>query len=142
MNLTDFTNDELLITSSQIRGLIVISGVFNGDICNGTDVYVTPSGCISGYIKTVNLIIAGKVNGDVEAENLKICASGRLYFDKIHYKDLDVEDGGLLIKNRVASTTEQKCNSLHVKTNAHTVEEGNKKTFLTSNEHVHFNSSF
>ena len=141
MTLPDFTNDELLTTSSQIRGLIVISGVFNGDICNGTDVYVTPSGCINGCIKTKNLIVAGKVNGDVEADNLKICASGRLYFNEIHYNDLDVEEGGLLI-NHVTATIGQKRYPLHVKTNVPNSGKSDKEKILSSNEHVQFKSSF
>lgn len=142
MTSTGFINDELLTTSLQIRGLIVISGVFNGDICNGTDVYVTASGCINGCIIAKNLIIAGKVNGDVEVENLKICTSGRLYFNKISHRDLSVEEGGLLIKNGAATNIGQKLNSLRVKTNIHIAEESNKEAIVTSNEHVHFNSSF
>ncbi len=139
MTLPDFIYDELLTTSSKMQGLIVISGVFNGNICNGTDVYVTSSGYVNGYIKAKNLIIAGKVNGNVEADNLKICASGKLYFDIINYKDLDIEDGGLLIKNRLTAAKGEKRHSLHVKTNIPTFDD---REVLSSNEHVHFKSSF
>lgn len=140
MTLPDFTNNELLTTSSQIRGLIVISGVFNGDICNGTDVYVTYSGCINGCIKTKNLILEGKVNGDVEADNLKICASGRLYFNEIHYQDLDVEEGGLLI-NKSSAIFGQKNHLLQARTNIPSPGKIDKK-IPSSNEHVQFKSSF
>ncbi len=132
MSLADFTNDELLIASLRIEGLAVISGMFKGGIYNGIDVYITPSGYIHGSIKAVNLIIAGRVNGDVEVKNLKICTSGKLYFNKLQYKDLDIEEGGLLIENRIGLATKQKWDFPQIKTNEH----------KSSSEYVHFNSSF
>ncbi|NLZ53372.1 MAG: polymer-forming cytoskeletal protein [Thermoanaerobacteraceae bacterium] len=135
------TNDDMLATSSQIPGLIVISGIFNGDIRNGIDVYVTSSGCFKGNIMTKNLVIAGKVTGDVQVENLKICASGRLYFGKIHYDDLNIEEGGLLIKNRI-TTTLQKLYPSELNSNIAIIDESEKQEIMTSNESVHFNSSF
>lgn len=135
-------NDELLATSSQIPGLIVISGIFNGNICNGIDVYITSSGCFNGNIMTKNLVIAGRVTGNVQVENLKICASGRLYFDNIQYNDLYIEEGGLLIENLITATIEQKRYPSQFNSNVQIAEESDKETNISSNEYVHFNSSF
>jgi hypothetical protein len=70
---------------------------------------------------------------------LKICASGKLYFDMINYNDLDIEDGGLLIKNSLTATEGQTRHLLHVKANIPTADDGK---VLSPNEHVHFKSSF
>jgi len=133
-------NDELLSTSSQIPGLIVISGFFNGNICNGIDVYITSSGRFNGNIMTKNLIIAGKVTGGVQVEKLKICASGRLYFEKIQYTDLNIEEGGLLVEN--PATIEQKRYPSQFNSNVQITKKSDEQAIISPNEFVQFNSSF
>lgn len=139
MTLPDVKNDELLATISQMQGLIVVSGIFNGDIHNGTHVYVTPSGYINGCIYAKNIIIAGKVKGNVEADNLKVLVTGKLYFDIINYNNLDIEDGGLLIKNHFLTSNGLKQYNVRVK---QSVSIQNDENDLISNEPVHFKSSF
>jgi len=83
--------------SRENCGHIEISGAFTGDIKNGMNVFVAPSGHIKGNIKTRALIIAGKVQGNVETYSLVIHSSGELIYNKLVYRELLVEDGGRMI---------------------------------------------
>lgn len=83
--------------SQEDCGYVEISGAFNGDISNGMNVFVAPSGHIKGNIKTRALVIAGKVQGNVEAYSLVIHSSGELIYNKLIYRELIVEDGGVMI---------------------------------------------
>lgn len=129
--------DELLAANPQTPGLIVISGTFNGNICNGTIVYVTSDGCFNGNIETKNLVIAGTVTGNVQVENLKICASGKLYFKNIQYSNLSIEDGGLLIEN--PTTFDEKYSPALFNVIS---KESSKQEVMSSEEFVPFNCSY
>jgi hypothetical protein len=83
--------------SQEDCGYVEISGAFNGDISNGMNVFVAPSGYVKGNIKTRTLVIAGKVQGNVEAHSLVIHSSGELIYNKLIYRELIVEDGGVMI---------------------------------------------
>lgn len=98
-NILELFNN-LLNPEAQPRescGHMEISGAFTGDICNGMNVFVAPSGYIKGSIKARTLVIAGKVHGNVEAYSLVIHSSGELVYNKLVYRELLVEEGGVMI---------------------------------------------
>jgi len=99
MNIVDMFNSLMYhqAPSRENCGHIEISGAFTGDIKNGMNVFVAPSGHIKGNIKTRALIIAGKVQGNVETYSLVIHSSGELIYNKLVYRELLVEDGGKMI---------------------------------------------
>lgn len=136
-------DDEILAATPQKPGVIVISGIFNGNIHNGIIVYVTSCGCFNGNIISKNLIIEGKVTGNVQVENLKICASGKLYVKEIQYNNLTIEEGGLLIEN--PATIELKPSPAQFNANAPIIKDSGKQVVASSNssnEFVHFDCSF
>jgi hypothetical protein len=81
----------------QNMGYVEINGTFTGDIYNGMNVFVAPSGCVKGSIKAGTLAIAGRVCGNVQARSLVIHSSGELIYSKLIYRELIVEDGGVMI---------------------------------------------
>lgn len=81
----------------QNCGYVEVSGTFTGDICNGLNVFVAPSGYIKGSIKAGTLVIAGKVHGNVQAHSLVIHSSGELVYSKLIYRELVVEEGGVML---------------------------------------------
>ncbi|HQA59846.1 MAG: polymer-forming cytoskeletal protein [Tepidanaerobacteraceae bacterium] len=133
-------DDGLLAENPQAPGLIVISGTFNGNIYNGSIVYVTSNGSFKGNIITKNLIIAGKVTGSVQVENLKICDSGKLFFDKIQYDNLCIEEGGLLIE--APGNVEVKSPSARFNVSIPISKETGKKETIGSDELLHFDCSY
>lgn len=90
--------------NSGYSGYVEISGVFTGDIANGMNVFVAPSGHIKGDIKARVVAIAGEVEGNVQAQNLLIHSSGKLLYDKLVYRELLVEDGGKMIRKSDATS--------------------------------------
>ena len=133
-------DDGLLAENPQAPGLIVISGTFNGNIYNGSIVYITSNGCFKGNIVTKNLVIVGKVTGNVQGENLKICASGKLFFDKIQYTNLTIEEGGLLIET--PGTAEGKPSPQQFNVDILISKESGKQETVNSDEFVRFNCSY
>ena len=121
----DLLNTEI---SEESSGLIVISGIFTGNICNGTNVYVAPAGSIHGRIKAKDIVIAGIVQGCIEVENLIIHSSGQLFYDELSYKELIIEEGG------IAQQTTPGLNEDN--------QGKNKATTPYSDKQLHFNSSF
>lgn len=84
-------------TSFENRGFIEINGVLIGAICQGNEVFITPSGRFYGKIEAKNVEIAGVVKGDVEAESLVIHSSGQLYYGKLKCQHVSVKDGGTMV---------------------------------------------
>lgn len=78
------------------EGVIEISGVFNGCIYNGFQVFVNTSGTLNGEVQTKKLEIYGTVKGKIEADNLTIHSSGQLIYEQLKYRDIIIEDGALL----------------------------------------------
>ncbi|MGI6424980.1 MAG: bactofilin family protein [Tepidanaerobacteraceae bacterium] len=123
----DLLNSEI---SEEHNGLIVISGIFNGDINNGNTVYVAPAGSFHGYIKAKDLIISGIVQGSIEVNNLIIHSSGQLYYDKLIYKELVTKEGAIIAQQAI---------SLDISKNNNVIK---REPLPYSDKHVHFNSSF
>ncbi|MBM7614849.1 bactofilin family protein [Alkaliphilus hydrothermalis] len=68
----------------QLRatGTIRIDGEFNGEMFIEGNLYIGEKGNISGNIKTSNLLVSGKIKGNVEAkEQLRISPGGSLLGD-------------------------------------------------------------
>lgn len=73
---------------------IRIDGQIEGEIFSQGEVYIGEASCIKGNIYAKRVIIAGEVNGNIEAaQGLKIAKTGRVYGD-ISGDRLIVEEGG------------------------------------------------
>lgn len=78
------------------KGSLRIDGKVEGKLDILGDIVLGEKGYINGEIKTENIILAGKIEGNVYAKNrLEIAASGTLYGD-ITCNTLVVEEGGIL----------------------------------------------
>ncbi|NLJ72153.1 MAG: polymer-forming cytoskeletal protein [Syntrophomonadaceae bacterium] len=78
------------------KGSLRIDGKVEGKLDILGDIVLGEKGYINGEIKTENIILAGKIEGNVYAKNrLEITASGTLYGD-ITCNTLIVEEGGIL----------------------------------------------
>lgn len=79
------------------KGSIRIEGKMKGTIIAEGDVFIGESGEVNSNIEARNIVIAGKVEGNVTAkEKLEILAAGRLEGD-IKSKRLVIEEGAKFI---------------------------------------------
>ena len=82
------------------QGSVYVEGAVEGEIFSQGDVHIGSKSCIKGNVYAKRVIIAGEVNGNVEAtQGLKITKTGRVYGD-LSGDRLIVEEGGIY-KGRV-----------------------------------------
>ena len=63
----------------NLEGAARIDGHFDGDITANDSVIIGESGMITGDVKAVSIIVAGRVNGDITgSERIEICPSGKV----------------------------------------------------------------
>jgi cytoskeletal protein CcmA (bactofilin family) len=93
--------DTIIGTSSNIQGTINssgtvrIDGIYTGNVTSEADVIVGESGSIEGNIFASNVIISGKVNGNVSCKGLlEISSTGRLIGD-VEVKNIAIADGAV-----------------------------------------------
>ena len=84
----------------QFSGRLYVSGTVAGKITTEEDVsatvFVDEGGSVEGDIRASNVIVAGRVDGDVVAgERLEVTATGRIR-GEMSYGQLGVELGGLV----------------------------------------------
>ncbi|MDO7907213.1 polymer-forming cytoskeletal protein [Paenibacillus sp. JX-17] len=98
---TAVSTDTLIGQGTEIQGSLHcsadlrIEGRLIGDIVSTRDVIIGESSILRSCITARNVIIAGKVFGDITAEGkLTIMASGKLY-GNIQAKSLIVAEGGV-----------------------------------------------
>jgi len=91
-----FNAMETITLFSNERGQITISGIFNGCVCNGSQVFVTASGVLKGEVRTKKLVVDGIVEGKIETKDLVVGHTGKLYCDKLQYTDINAEEGALI----------------------------------------------
>lgn len=78
-------------------GTVRIDGFFEGEIYAEGDVVVGEKGTVKATLVAKNILIAGKVEGNVEArERLELVATGRLIGD-IKTPNLVIADGAVFI---------------------------------------------
>ena len=75
---------------------VTISGEARGKIIGIDDVVVTSTGYCESNIKAERLEITGVVKGDIEVDDLIIREAGQLSYGKISYKNLTLDDGGVM----------------------------------------------
>ncbi len=76
-----------------ITGSLRVEGRIEGEVKAGGDVFVGEEGLVVASVQARNIIIAGEVQGNVDAlEKLEIVPSGKLFGDIIISK-LVIEDG-------------------------------------------------
>lgn len=93
--------DTIIGTSSNIQGTITSSGTvridgnYTGNVTSDADVIVGEGGIIDGNISSVNVIISGKVNGNISCKGLlEISSTGRLIGD-VEVKNIAIADGAV-----------------------------------------------
>ncbi|MCS7232923.1 MAG: polymer-forming cytoskeletal protein [Synergistetes bacterium] len=78
-------------------GTVRIDGFFEGEIFAEGDVVIGEKGTVKATLVAKNILIAGKVEGNVEArERLELVATGRLIGD-IKTPNLVIADGAIFI---------------------------------------------
>ncbi|MCD6362776.1 MAG: polymer-forming cytoskeletal protein [Synergistetes bacterium] len=78
-------------------GTVRVDGVFEGEIYAEGDVVIGERGVVKATLVAKNILIAGKVEGNVEArEKLELVATGRLIGD-IKTPNLVIADGAIFI---------------------------------------------
>lgn len=93
--------DTIIGTTSNIQGTITSSGTvridgnYTGNVTSDADVIVGEGGIIDGNISSVNVIISGKVNGNISCKGLlEISSTGRLIGD-VEVKNIAITDGAV-----------------------------------------------
>lgn len=77
------------------KGSIRVEGEITGNIKADGDLFVGEDGVVNTEVKARNIIVAGKVEGNVIAKNkLEILPTGRLYGD-IKTKTIKIEEGAV-----------------------------------------------
>lgn len=77
------------------KGIVRIDGHFKGDVVTESDFIVGENANVEGNIKCLNAAVAGKLQGNIEAEvKLEIFKSGIILGD-INVGSLMVEDGAI-----------------------------------------------
>ena len=89
------------------NGAINISGSFKGDIVTQDLVIVTEEGKVEGTIKSKELQVYGKVNGNIEIEEELIIGSRGVIEGEVSYGSLHVEEGGQIRGNLAPKTKGQ-----------------------------------
>ncbi|MBC7332420.1 MAG: polymer-forming cytoskeletal protein [Synergistetes bacterium] len=96
-------SETLVGDGTEIRGVmradgaVRIDGLFEGEIYADGDVVVGEKGTVKATIVAKNILIAGKVEGNVEAKDrLELVATGRLIGD-IKTPNLVIADGAIFI---------------------------------------------
>ncbi len=75
---------------------VTISGEARGKVISIDDVVITSTGYCESNIKAERLEIAGVVKGNIEVDDLIIREAGQLSYGKISYKNLILDDGGVM----------------------------------------------
>ncbi|HHV62985.1 MAG TPA: polymer-forming cytoskeletal protein [Firmicutes bacterium] len=76
-------------------GTVRVDGRFRGEIDTTGDLIVGEGGMVAAGVRAKNVVIAGHVEGNVEADGrLEIVPSGRLYGD-VKVATLVIEDGAI-----------------------------------------------
>jgi cytoskeletal protein CcmA (bactofilin family) len=88
-------------TYSSDEDIMEISGIFNGCVYNGSQVFVTSSGILNGEVQTKRLVIDGTVKGVIKADNLVIRSSGKIFYERLEYKDIIAEEGSLISLSKI-----------------------------------------
>ncbi len=100
--------DSSFIGNIESKGTIRVDGKFEGEIATKGDLVIGETGQIHGKIKAQNIIIAGKVKGEVEAtDKLELVPSGNLQ-GEARMNLLVVEEGAVFQGNCQQLTKEQK----------------------------------
>lgn len=93
--------DTLIGTTANITGDISsdgnirVDGRFNGDIISKKQVTIGESGVVVGNITAENVIILGRVNGNIKCDGLlEILPSGKLYGD-FEVNCVSIEEGAI-----------------------------------------------
>jgi len=80
----------------KIQEPIRVDGVFNGEIMSESDIVIGEGAEIKGNIQCKNILLAGKVDGNIEATGqLHITGTGALYGDASIYSFI-VDEKGIL----------------------------------------------
>jgi len=111
------------------KGIVRIDGHFKGDVFTESDFIVGENANVEGNIKCMNAAVAGKLQGNIEAEaKLEIFKSGIIMGD-IKVGNLMVEEGAiftgkcLMGGREIEDTEEAKKNHLHHKIKEEQAEE-------------------
>jgi cytoskeletal protein CcmA (bactofilin family) len=91
-----------LFKKLRLFKLIEISGNAKGNIDNHRRIAVLGKGKFEGNIKATSLEVAGKVYGNIEANNLVVYSTGYVCYDKMNCKNITVYDGGRISKAQKA----------------------------------------
>lgn len=96
-------SETIVGSGTEIRGVmradgaVRVDGLFEGEIYADGDVVIGERGTVKATIVAKNILIAGKVEGNVEAkERLELVATGRLIGD-IKTPNLIIADGAIFI---------------------------------------------
>ncbi|MEW5919521.1 MAG: polymer-forming cytoskeletal protein [Bacillota bacterium] len=91
--------ETVLSGSLQSKGSIRIDGSFKGEITSRSDVIIGEDGLVQARIDCINVILAGRVEGNIKTEGkLDIRSTGVLVGDA-EVGSLAVEDGAVLTGN-------------------------------------------
>lgn len=96
-NTTDTLIGEGSVFEGNIKSeaTIRVEGQITGDITCSGDVIISEKGVVRSDIIARNVVIAGKVYGDITAkEKISIVASGQLY-GNLHTQSFTIEEGGV-----------------------------------------------
>ena len=77
------------------KGSLRVEGEISGKIVADGDIFVGEEGIVNTEVKARNVVIAGKIEGDIIARNkLEILSTGKLY-GNVKAKTLKIEEGAL-----------------------------------------------
>lgn len=110
--------DTLIGTTASIKGDIIsegnirIDGGFNGNIDTKRGVLIGEQASMIGNITAKNIIIYGKLNGNVKCEGvLEIMPSGKLYGD-IEVESISIKEGAVFIGKSIMGDKKERTDNL------------------------------
>ena len=94
---------------TKVQGLIsfsepaVIEGVVEGEVIAKTELYISEAAVLSSKVQGQTIVVKGKVNGDIEAVNLRLLAPA-VISGNISAQKLSVEEGVMIEGQCLVST--------------------------------------
>lgn len=109
MKKTDYTNDNIITIigeGTNIEGIITasssarIDGTLKGEAKLYKNLIIGEKGYINGTVSAPNIVVHGKIEGQVKADTLEIKSDGTVIGD-INVETLNIESGGVFNGNSV-----------------------------------------
>ncbi|RJX26761.1 MAG: polymer-forming cytoskeletal protein [Dethiobacter sp.] len=79
----------------EARGILRIDGRYEGDIYAESDIIIGETALIKADVKGINITLAGRVEGNIKAENKLEIRSGGALIGDVTAAVLSIEEGSL-----------------------------------------------